>query len=129
MMEKKDGKLVVGLAQLAPVWLDKKSTLKKIVGAVHDAGKNGIDLLVFGEGFVPGYPFWIGLTPATEFDSPMQKELHAHYAANAVNIDKGDLVEICSALKDYEMASYLGVIERPNDRGGHSLYASLVYHR
>ena len=126
-MEKNDGKLIVGLAQLAPVWLDKKTTLKKIIEAIHTAGRKGIDLLVFGEGFVPGYPLWTGLTDATVFDSPMQKELHAHYAKNAVNIEKGDLDAVCSLLKKYEMASYLGVIERPSDRGGHSLYASLVY--
>ena len=126
-MENKDGKLVVGLAQLAPVWLDKESTLGKIVETIHKAGQKGVDLLVFGEGFLPGYPLWIGLTDATEFDSPMQKELHAHYAANSVDVEKGDLSEICSLLKKYGMACYLGVIERPSDRGGHSLYASLVY--
>lgn len=126
-MEKNDGKLIVGLAQLAPVWLDKEATLEKIIEAIHEAGQKGIDLLVFGEGFVPGYPLWTGLTDATVFDSPMQKELHAHYAANAVVIENGDLDTVCSLLKKYEMASYLGVIERPSDRGGHSLYASLVF--
>ncbi len=126
-MEKNDEKLFVGLAQLAPVWLDKEATLEKIIEAIHKAGQKGIDLLVFGEGFVPGYPLWTGLTDATVFDSPMQKELHAHYAANAVVIENGDLDRVCSLLKKYEMASYLGVIERPSDRGGHSLYASLVF--
>ena len=126
-MEKNFGKLIVGLAQLAPVWLDKEATLEKIIEAIHEAGQKGIDLLVFGEGFVPGYPLWTGLTDATVFDSPMQKELHAHYAANAVVIENGDLDTVCSLLKKYEMASYLGVIERPSDRGGHSLYASLVF--
>ena len=126
-MQNNDGKLKVGLAQLAPVWLDKKRTLEKIVQTIHEAGQNGIELLVFGEGLVPGYPLWTGLTNATVFDSPMQKELHAHYAANAVDIEKGDLNEVCSVLKQYGMGSYLGVIERPLDRGGHSLYASLVF--
>lgn len=120
-------KLKVGLAQLAPVWLDKQSTLAKIIAAIHKAGEKDIDLLVFGEGLLPGYPFWTGLTDATEFDSPMQKEFHAHYARNAVDIENGDLKEVCSVLKDHGMACYLGVIERPADRGGHSLYASLVY--
>jgi len=126
-MEKNDGKLIVGLAQLAPVWLDKKATLMKILDTIHKAGQKGIDLLVFGEGFLPGYPLWTGLTDAAVFDSPMQKELFAHYAANAVDIESGDLDAVCTLLKKYGMASYLGVIERPSDRAGHSLYASLVY--
>jgi len=126
-MQQIDGKLRVGLAQLAPVWLDKKATLEKILDTIHKAGQKGIELLVFGEGFIPGYPLWTGLTDATVFDSPMQKEFHAHYAANAVDIEKGDLDIVCSLLKKYAMASYLGVIERPLGRGGHSLYASLVF--
>jgi len=44
-----------------------------------------------------------------------------------VDIEKGDLDIVCSLLKKYAMASYLGVIERPLGRGGHSLYASLVF--
>jgi len=53
-MQQIDGKLRVGLAQLAPVWLDKKSTLEKILDTIHKAGQKGIELLVFGEGFIPG---------------------------------------------------------------------------
>ncbi|MGA9270323.1 MAG: carbon-nitrogen hydrolase family protein [Lutimonas sp.] len=126
-MKKNDGKLMVGLAQLAPVWLNKKATLDKIIEVIHQARQKDIDLLVFGEGYLPGYPLWTGLTDATLFDSPMQKEFHAHYAANAVDIESGDLNEVCALLKEFGMASYLGVIERPADRGGHSLYASLVF--
>ncbi len=126
-MNKKDGKIKVALAQLAPVWLDRKSTEEKIIQAIHEAGEQHTDLLVFGEGLLPGYPFWTGLTEATVFDSPMQKEFHARYMENAVSIESGDLDRICSVLKKYRMASYLGVIERPMDRGGHSIYCSLVY--
>ena len=126
-MSKKEGKIKVGLAQLAPVWLDRKSTEEKIIQAIHEAGEQHTDLLVFGEGLLPGYPFWTGLTEATVFDSPMQKEFHARYMENAVSIEKGDLDRICSVLKKNRMASYLGVIERPIDRGGHSIYCSLVY--
>ena len=119
--------LTVGLAQIAPVWLDKKATMERILESIHQAGEKNCDLLVFGEGLLPGYPFWLGLTDGTEFDSPMQKELHAHYARNAVCIENGDLDRICSELKNLNMASYLGIIERPMDRGGHSLYCSLVF--
>jgi nitrilase len=55
------------------------------------------------------------------------KELHAHYVSNAVTIEDGDLDIICALAKKHHIAIYLGVIERPIDRGGHSVYASLVY--
>ncbi len=119
--------LKVALAQIAPVWLDKEKTLGKIEASMREAGSNACELVVFGEALVPGYPFWLSLTQGSAFDSPVQKELYAHYARNAVQIEKGDLDGICSLARDYKMAVYLGTIERPLDRGGHSLYCSLVY--
>lgn len=117
----------VGLAQIAPVWLDKKATLQRVEETILQAGEAGCDLVVFGEGYVPGYPFWIGLTDGAAFDSKVQKELHAHYLRNAVQPEGGDLDRISGLLKKYEMACYLGLIERAADRGGHSLYCSLAY--
>lgn len=119
--------LRVGMAQIAPVWLDKNRTIEKVLDQIESAGKNHCDLLVFGEGLLPGYPFWIGLTDATQFDSKLQKELHAHYARNAIQIETGELDSICELSKKYKMAIYIGIIERAIDRGGHSLYCSLVY--
>jgi len=119
--------LKVALAQISPVWLDKEATIKKVENSIAEAGKQGCELIVFGEGLVPGYPFWLALTEGAAWDSKVNKELHAHYARNAVNIESGDLDAICKLAKTHKMAIYLGVIERPLDRGGHSLYASLVY--
>ncbi len=119
--------LKVALAQIAPVWLNKKATLAKICESITEAANEQAELLVFGEGLLPGYPFWISLTDGAKFDAPVQKELHAHYARNAVVIEEGDLDEVCQLAKEHSMAIYLGIIERPLDRGGHSLYCSLVY--
>jgi nitrilase len=119
--------LNIAMAQLAPVWLDKAATISKIEKAIVEAAQQKANLVVFGEALLPGYPHWLGLTEATKFDSPMQKELHAHYARNAVEIEKGDLKSICGLAGKYNIAIYLGLIERAMDRGGHSLYCSLVY--
>jgi len=119
--------LKVALAQIAPVWLDKKKTAEKIKATLREAGSNHCELIVFGEALLPGYPFWVSLTHGSAFDSPVQKELYAHYVRNAVQIEKGDLAEICALAREYRMAVYLGTIERAANRGGHSLYCSLVY--
>ncbi len=42
-------------------------------------------------------------------------------------IEDGHLDVICQQLKSANMAAYLGVIERPRNRSGHSLYCSYVY--
>jgi nitrilase len=119
--------LNIGLAQISPVWLDKDRTREKIENYIHTAGKENCDLVVFGEGLLPGYPFWLGLTHATEWDSKMQKEIHAHYVRNAVRIEAGDLDPLCKAARKNGVAAYAGIIERAQNRGGHSLYCSLVY--
>jgi len=41
-------------------------------------------------------------------------------------VKDGDLDSICKLAKERSIAIYLGIIERPIDRGGHSLYCTLV---
>jgi len=100
---------------------------KKLFIFIQQGGTEKCDLLVFGEGILPGYPFWLSMTDGATFDSQIQKELHAHYMRNAVEIEAGDLEEICTMAKEYKMAIYLGIIERGKNRGNHSLYCTLVY--
>jgi len=117
----------VALAQISPVWLNKSATIEKVESTITDAAKEGAELIVFGEGLLPGYPFWLALTGGAEWDTTVNKELHAHYVRNSITIEKGDLDGVCQLAKQHKMAVYIGIIERPIDRGGHSVYASLVY--
>ena len=119
--------LNVGLAQIAPLWLDRKGTLAKILDYIVKAAKQGCQLVVFGEALLPGYPFWLELTEGARFNSPMQKDIHAHYMDQAVQIETGHLAPLCEASAANKIAVVLGCIERAGDRGGHSLYCSLVY--
>lgn len=119
--------LKVAMAQLAPVWLNKLETLNKVEEAILKAADNNAELIVFGEGLVPGYPFWLALTGGAEWNTEVNKTLHAHYVQNSITIENGDLDKICELALNHHIAVYLGIIERPLDRGGHSIYASLVY--
>ena len=122
-----NGNIKVGMAQLAPVWLNKTGCIEKVKTAMTEAANEKADLLVFGEGFLPGYPFWLALTDGAKWDLQVNKTLHAHYAKNAIQIEAGDLDTIRALARELELALYLGIIERAKDRGGHSLYCSLVY--
>jgi nitrilase len=83
--------LTVALAQIAPLWLDRQGTLDKVMEYVVRAAGQGCQLVAFSEALVPGYPFWLELTDAARFNSPLQKEIHAHYLAQAVQIEAGHL--------------------------------------
>lgn len=119
--------LQVGIAQIAPVWLDRVRTRLKLVDTVHQAADRECQLVAFGEALLPGYPFWIERTDGARFDSTVQKEIHAHYMHQAVQIEAGHLDPLCQAAAQRQIAVIVGCVERAPDRGGHSLYCSLVY--
>ena len=119
--------LKVALAQMAPVWLNREATLEKMIAYVEEAADSGAELVVFGEALLPGYPFWPDLTGGARFDDDIQKDIFAHYVANAVDIAAGQLDALCSSAKARGIAVYAGVMERSLERGGFSLYACLVY--
>ncbi len=110
-----------------PVWLNREGTTAKIARWIDMAAAEGAELVVFGEALLPGYPFWVERTDGARFESDLQKRLYAHYAKEAVVIERGDLEPLQSACRKHGIACYVGTIERASDRGGHSLYCSMVY--
>jgi nitrilase len=113
----------VAIAQIAPVWLDRQKTLDKMLGYVDEAIQKSCDLLVFGEGMLPGYPFWIELTDGARFNHSLQKEYYSIYHQQAVDIGAGDLNPFREKAKEAGMALYLGCIEKEN----HSVFCSLIF--
>ncbi len=118
--------LTIALAQIEPVWLDREKTLAKVCDAIADAGGQGAQLVAFGECLVPGYPFWIEYSKETAFNSTFHKRFHAEYINQAACMERGDLERVQKLAAEKRIAVYLGVLERPSDRG-ESVYASLVY--
>ena len=104
--------LTVGLAQIAPVWLNRDRTLEKIIARICQAADQGCQLVAFGEALLPGYPFWIERTDGARFNSPIQKEIHAHYTQQAVQIEAGHLDSVCRTAAEKELAVILGCIAR-----------------
>jgi len=119
--------LNIAIAQIAPKWLNKNATIKKIEQAIAEAASQNAELVCFGETLLPGYPFWLDLTDGAKFNSTIQKELFSYYLKEAVSIEEGDLNSLCSLAKEKRIAVYLGCAERAGDRAGHSIYCSLVY--
>lgn len=126
-MTKNDSQLKVGLAQIAPVWLDREATIKKVCDWISQAAKQRCQLVAFGEALIPGYPFWVERTDGARFESSLQKQLYSHYLDQGVNLANGDLDSVCKAAREGNIAVYVGTMERAADRSGHSLYCSMIY--
>ncbi len=119
--------LTIGLAQIAPVWLDRERTIEKVIAWTEEAARRDCRLVAFGEALVPGYPFWVERTDGARFNSALQKTIFAEYALEAIRPEAGHLDGVCATAARHGIAVYLGTIERARDRGGHSLYSSLVF--
>lgn len=125
IMEKET--LKIGLAQFAPVWMNRAKTLEKALHYAADAANQGCELVVLGgEACVGGYPYWLELTDGARFNSQIQKEIFAEYSNQAVCIERGDLQAACDLAREKRIAIYIGIVEKPASRG-ESLYAALVF--
>ncbi len=113
----------VALCQLAPVLLDRAATSAKIADAIAEAGRGAASLAVFGETLLPGYPAWIGRTDGARFNAADQKQLHAHYLDQAVDIAAGQLDVVRAAARRAGLTVCLGIAEREH----HSVFASRVF--
>ncbi|HEY7675821.1 MAG TPA: carbon-nitrogen hydrolase family protein [Candidatus Methylomirabilis sp.] len=66
----------VGAAQIAPKFFDKQGTLEKTCRTIQEAGRLGLDLLVFPETYFAAYPYWRGsvsVRRSTELIVEMQR--------------------------------------------------------
>ena len=120
-------RIKVAVAQVAPVWLDRAATVTRVADAVAEAGRQGAQLVSFGEALIPGYPAWVERTGGARFDAADQKRWYAHYVDQAVDLDRGDLDAVCFQAMEHKVAVWLGIIERGRDRGGVTVYATVLH--
>jgi nitrilase len=119
--------LKIGLAQFAPIWMNREKTLEKALQYAQNAANQGCELAVLGgEACVGGYPYWLELTDGARFNSLLQKEIFAEYSNQAVQIERGDMQIVCDLARERKIAIYIGIVEKPAERG-ESLYCALVF--
>ena len=79
----------LGAAQAAPVYFDREASTDKACELIREAGKMSVDLLAFGETWLPGYPFF----HATSY----LPEGRVRYLENAVEIPSPTTERLCEA--------------------------------
>jgi nitrilase len=115
---------IVASAQLAPVFLDRKRTIDKACEAIGEAAKNGAKIVVFPEVFVPGYPDWVWVLPASD---SAHRELYGELLDQSVTIPSLATEKLCKAAKAAGVHVVIGVNERNSDASGGSIYNTLLY--
>ena len=115
-------KYTAAAVQASPVFLNKDKTIKKVMKLINEASKNGADLVVFPEAFIPTYPFWpkdLGFGPEKKITMDLHLELHK----NSVIVPSEDTRKIGRAAKRAGVNVVIGV----NEKDGGTLYNTILF--
>lgn len=111
------------VVQAAPVFLDREKTVEKACGLIEEAGRNGAQLVVFPETWVPGYPVWAGAT--ARWNYPPSKKVFTRLFHNSVEIPGPDTRALGEAARHAGTFVAMGINERTPDTG--TLYNTILY--
>jgi nitrilase len=113
------GTFRVAAVQATPAYLDREATLELVCAQVAAAGADGVDLVVFPESFVPGYPDWVWRkNPWSD------AEWYDRFQAQSVDLAGADLDGVRAAAEAAGTWVALGITERTATG---TLYNAVVY--
>jgi nitrilase len=118
------GPVRVAAAQATPVYLDREATVEKACALIEAAGRNGAQLVVLPESFIPGYPHWVWRIPPG--DSALN-DMYARLVANAVEVPGPATRRLCEAARQAGVYLVTGMSERNVEASGTSLYNALLF--
>lgn len=94
-------------AHVAAVFLDRDATVRKACDVIAEAARNGAQLVVFPEAYIPAFPLW----------SALWAPIHNHpffckLADNALVLPGPELSRLCEAARRHGIFVSIGINER-----------------
>jgi nitrilase len=111
----------VGAAQISPYFFDKEKTLDKTCHYIREAGKLGLDLIVFPEVYFCGYPYWRGGVSVRQ-----STELAARLIESAITWNGEEAMHMAEAAKKAKVNCVIGCNELSDQPGSLTIYNSLI---
>ncbi|MEP3209817.1 MAG: carbon-nitrogen hydrolase family protein [Maribacter sp.] len=118
-------KVKVAVIQESPVFFNKEKTLIKLEQLVKTYAKQGCELMVFPESFVPGYPRGFDFGAKIGSRSEAGRQLYADFAAHSIDLESDDRTRLEKLAAEQNAFLVIGITEKQNTNG--SLYCSMVY--
>ena len=116
--------LTVAVAQVAPAYLDLDASLAIAERWIQEAGRQGVRLLVFPETWLPGYPFWLDVSPEMGlWDHPPTKAVFRRLFENSVDVPGPVTERLGRAAQRAGLNLVMGI----NERDGGTLYNTILY--
>jgi nitrilase len=121
------GEVRVACCQVEPVVLDRERTLDKLAATAAAAARDGAQLVVFPETFVPAYPSSAWANALAGWDEPGAKEAYALLARESVAVPGPDCERLGAVAREHGIWLVTGVNEVDPERSG-TIYNALLYH-
>jgi nitrilase len=91
----------------APVFLDKRATAEKAVGLIAEAAREGAELVVFPESYIPAFPVWSALS------APIYNhDLFAAMVENSLMVPGPEIALIAAEARRRRVFVSIGLSER-----------------
>lgn len=118
----RSGTVMVAVVQAAPVLFDTPRTLHKLGDLAADAARSGVELVVFPEAFVGGYPKGLDFGVSLGVRTPEGRDQFRRYFESAVEVPGPATTFIGGVARDHRIHLVVGVIERD----GGTLYCTAL---
>lgn len=97
----------VAAVHAASIYMNARATLEKALAYIAEASRNGAELVVFPESFIPGFPVWAALWGPIHNHRWFEK-----MAENSLLIDGPEIMALCSAAVRHDILICMGFSER-----------------
>src|SRR6266849_112328 len=122
-----DSPVKVACVQAEPVVLDRDATLGRLEELAAEAARNGAELVVFPETFVPVYPSSRWAKAFAGWQNDGVKSTFARIAQNSIAVGSLEEHRLGAAARELGVWLVTGVNEVDAERPG-TIYNSLLYH-
>lgn len=116
----------VAVVQASSIPFDIEASIDKSVDLIREISRKGVDLILFPEAFIPGYPRGMAFGCTVGARSPEGRNLWMDYWKNAVSVPDRWTERIGKAARQASVYVALGVIEKVLATRG-TLYCTLLY--
>ena len=118
-------KVKVCLIQDSPVFFDKEKTIQKIESLVKTHARQGSELIVFPESFIPGYPRGFSFGAVVGSRTEEGRKIYTEYHKNSIDLEGEELQRLVKLAKTEKVYLVIGITEKQSNNG--SLYCSMLY--
>lgn len=114
----------VAIAQISCKFLNREASITRAVETIKEASINGVELVVFPEVWLAGYPYW---TEGWDSNMPEWISGRVSFCDAALLIPSEDTERLASAARDNNIHVVMGCNEMDPRPGAQTIYNTLLF--